>query len=101
MPSGGTPRCRSGSPSGTQERPDRPMSAASRVAAGRDERPELVVIGPPTANGDLHVGHVAGPCVGADVRVRYLRAAGRPVVFASGVDDSQTFVVTAAPRPRP
>ncbi|HEY6788840.1 MAG TPA: class I tRNA ligase family protein [Trebonia sp.] len=74
------------------------MSAASRVAAGRDERLELVVIGPPTANGDLHVGHVAGPCAGADVRVRYLRAAGRPVVFASGVDDSQTFVVTAAAR---
>jgi methionyl-tRNA synthetase len=59
---------------------------------------ELVIIGSPTANSDLHVGHLAGPCVGADVRVRYLRAAGRPVVFASGVDDSQTFVVTAAAR---
>jgi methionyl-tRNA synthetase len=64
----------------------------------KDERPELVIIGPPTSNGDLHVGHVAGPCVGADVHVRYLRAAGRDVVFASGGDDSQTFVVTAAAR---
>jgi methionyl-tRNA synthetase len=64
----------------------------------KDERPELVIIGPPTSNGDLHVGHVAGPCIGADVHTRYLRAAGREVVFASGGDDSQTFVVTAAAR---
>lgn len=59
---------------------------------------ELVIIGSPTANSDLHVGHLAGPCVGADVRVRYLRATGRDVVFATGVDDSHTFVTTAAAR---
>jgi methionyl-tRNA synthetase len=64
----------------------------------RDTRPVLVIGGPPTSNGDLHVGHVAGPFVGADVHVRYLRAVGREAVFASGGDDSQTFVVTAAAR---
>jgi len=29
------------------------------------ERPTVIIAGPPTANGDLHVGHVAGPYVGA------------------------------------
>jgi methionyl-tRNA synthetase len=60
--------------------------------------PVLLIGGPPTANGDLHVGHVAGPYLGADVHARYLRATGRPVVFASCTDDSQTYVVTTAAR---
>jgi methionyl-tRNA synthetase len=61
-------------------------------------RPAVVIAGPPTSNGDLHVGHVAGPFVGADVHVRYLRGTGRKVVFVSCGDDSQTYVVTAAAR---
>lgn len=63
-----------------------------------DARSVIVIGGPPTTNGDLHIGHVAGPYVAADVHVRYLRAAGRQVVFASGGDDSQTYVVTSAAR---
>jgi methionyl-tRNA synthetase len=63
-----------------------------------DGRRTLVIGGPPTTNGDLHVGHVAGPYVGADVHVRYLRATGRDVLFASGGDDSQTYCVTSAAR---
>ena len=55
-----------------------------------DKRRSIVICGPPTANGDLHVGHVAGPYVGADVHVRYLRAVGREAVFASCTDDSPT-----------
>jgi methionyl-tRNA synthetase len=61
-------------------------------------RRSLVICGPPTANGDLHVGHVAGPYVGADVHVRYLRAVGRDAVFASCTDDYQTYTVTTATR---
>jgi methionyl-tRNA synthetase len=57
-----------------------------------------VIAGPPTTNSDLHLGHVAGPYVGADVHVRYLRAAGREAAFASCTDDYQTFVVTTAAR---
>jgi methionyl-tRNA synthetase len=60
--------------------------------------PVLVIAGPPTTNSDLHLGHVAGPYLGADVHVRYLRAVGREVVFASCTDDYQTFVVTTAAR---
>ncbi|MET7400235.1 class I tRNA ligase family protein [Dactylosporangium sp. NPDC005572] len=65
---------------------------------GSDGRPVLVIGGPPTTNGDLHIGHVAGPYVAADVYSRYLRATGRDVVYASGGDDSQTYVVTSAAR---
>ncbi|UVS77499.1 class I tRNA ligase family protein [Actinokineospora sp. UTMC 2448] len=61
-------------------------------------RPVLVIGGPPTTNGDMHIGHVAGPYVAADTHVRYLRAAGREVLFASGGDDSQTYVYTTAAR---
>ncbi|GAB3848489.1 class I tRNA ligase family protein [Dactylosporangium cerinum] len=65
---------------------------------GGNGRPVLVIGGPPTTNGDLHVGHVAGPYVAADVWSRYQRALGRDVVFASGGDDSQTYVTTTAAR---
>jgi methionyl-tRNA synthetase len=61
-------------------------------------RRELIIGGPPTTNGDLHVGHVAGPYVAADVHARYRRAIGGDVVFASGGDDSQTYCVTTAKR---
>ena len=63
-----------------------------------EARRTLVIGGPPTTNGDLHVGHVAGPYVGADVHVRHLRATGHDVVFASGGDDSQTYCTTTAAR---
>jgi methionyl-tRNA synthetase len=69
----------------------------STSGAGRG-RPVVVIAGPPTSNGDLHLGHVAGPFVGSDVHVRYLRATGRDVLFVSCGDDSQTYVVTAAAR---
>lgn len=58
-----------------------------------------IVISPaPTANGDLHLGHLAGPFLAADVYTRYARAAGREVAFGSGVQDTPTYVVTTADR---
>lgn len=58
---------------------------------------EVVIIGPPpTPNGDLHVGHMAGPYLAADVHARYLRASGRRVVYATATDDSQTYVLASA-----
>lgn len=57
----------------------------------------VIIIGPPpTPNGDLHVGHLAGPYLSADVHARYLRSSGRPVLYATGTDDSQTYVVASA-----
>lgn len=59
----------------------------------------VVIVGPPpTPNGDLHVGHIAGPYLAADVHARYLRAVGRPVLYVTGTDDSQTYVVASAAR---
>jgi methionyl-tRNA synthetase len=61
-------------------------------------RPAILVAATPTSNGDLHVGHLAGPYLAGDVYARYLRATGRPVVYTTCTDDSQTYVVTTAHR---
>ncbi|OQA01867.1 MAG: Methionine--tRNA ligase [Bacteroidetes bacterium ADurb.Bin408] len=41
----------------------------------------------PYANGPLHIGHIAGVYVPADIYVRYLRAAGKDVLFIGGSDE--------------
>jgi methionyl-tRNA synthetase len=61
-----------------------------------DSRRVVIIGPPPTPNGDLHVGHIAGPYLAGDVHARYLRAAGRDVIYATGTDDSQTYVVATA-----
>ncbi|MEU6868963.1 class I tRNA ligase family protein [Streptomyces sp. NPDC046876] len=58
----------------------------------------LVIAPGPTANGDLHLGHLAGPFLAADVCARYARAAGQDVLFASGVHFTQNYIVTTARR---
>jgi methionyl-tRNA synthetase len=39
------------------------------------------------ANGPIHIGHLAGCYVPADIYVRYLRANGKEVAFISGTDE--------------
>ncbi|SDE27333.1 methionyl-tRNA synthetase [Dyadobacter soli] len=39
------------------------------------------------ANGPIHIGHLAGCYVPADIYVRYLRASGKEVAFISGTDE--------------
>jgi len=63
-----------------------------------DDRPVLVLGPNPTPNGGMHLGHIAGPYLAGDVYARYQRARGRSVVFSTGTDDSQTFVVASARR---
>jgi methionyl-tRNA synthetase len=58
----------------------------------------LVTATPPTTNGDLHVGHLSGPYLGADVFTRAQRMLGNIAWYASGGDDHQTYVVTTAER---
>ena len=41
----------------------------------------------PYANGPVHIGHLAGVYVPADIYVRYLRAQGRDVAFIGGSDE--------------
>jgi methionyl-tRNA synthetase len=57
-----------------------------------------IVAPPPTPNGDLHLGHLAGPYLGADVLARYFKLRGHCVVKALSVDLNQSYVVTTAER---
>jgi len=41
----------------------------------------------PYANGPIHIGHLAGVYVPADIYVRYLRSKGEDVVFIGGSDE--------------
>ena len=41
----------------------------------------------PYANGPVHIGHLAGVYVPADIYVRYLRLKGREVLFVGGSDE--------------
>jgi methionyl-tRNA synthetase len=41
----------------------------------------------PYANGPVHIGHLAGVYVPSDIYVRYLRSAGKEVLFVCGSDE--------------
>ena len=41
----------------------------------------------PYANGPVHIGHLAGVYVPADIYARYLRATGNEVLFIGGSDE--------------
>ena len=53
---------------------------------------------PPTPNGGLHVGHMAGPYIAADVLRRHLAASGASAVLTTAMDDHQTYCQTAGLR---
>ncbi|HSK42247.1 MAG TPA: class I tRNA ligase family protein, partial [Arenibaculum sp.] len=52
----------------------------------------IVTIAPPTPNGDLHLGHIAGPYMAADVYARVQRQKGHDVLFVSYSDDYQSYL---------
>ena len=58
----------------------------------------IVTATPPTPNGDFHVGHLAGPYLGADLFARFQRMRGNDVVYVSSSDRNQSYVVTTAER---
>ncbi|MFI1357764.1 class I tRNA ligase family protein [Streptomyces sp. NPDC020898] len=62
------------------------------------DRPVFVFSTPPTPNGDLHLGHLSGPYLGADVFVRFQRLNGVDAWHLTGSDDFQSYVVDAARR---
>jgi len=47
----------------------------------------LVTSALPYANGPVHIGHLAGVYVPADIYVRYLRSKGEDVIFIGGSDE--------------
>lgn len=50
----------------------------------------------PYANGPLHIGHIAGAYLPADIYVRYLRAKGRDVAFICGSDEHGAAITLKA-----
>lgn len=73
-------------------------SALSRTRANHTDRPQFVFSTPPTPNGDLHLGHLSGPYLGADVYVRYQRLIGNRAWHLTGSDDFQSYVAAVAAR---
>lgn len=53
----------------------------------KDFKRTLVTAALPYANGGVHIGHLAGVYVPADIYVRYLRLKGEPVLFICGTDE--------------
>ncbi|WP_200261954.1 class I tRNA ligase family protein [Streptomyces sp. HSG2] len=79
--------------------PERAMrSAGEPERTGFGERPVFVFSTPPTPNGDLHLGHLSGPYLGADAFVRFQRLNGTEAWHLTGSDDYQSYVVGAARR---
>ncbi|GAA3586357.1 hypothetical protein GCM10022222_83790 [Amycolatopsis ultiminotia] len=56
----------------------------------------VVLSPPPTPNGPLHLGHLAGPYVAADIAARVLRDRGARVLSVCGLDDHQNYVLAQA-----
>ncbi|MEU1345661.1 class I tRNA ligase family protein [Streptomyces sp. NPDC005775] len=80
--------------------PDLAARAAVPVPTRRrfHERPVFVFSTPPTPNGDLHLGHLSGPYLGADVFVRHQRMRGVAAWHLTGSDDYQSYVAECARR---
>jgi methionyl-tRNA synthetase len=78
---------------------DPARTARAAKTNGRERlagRPVFVFSTPPTPNGDLHLGHLSGPYLGADVFVRFQRMNGIEAYHLTGSDDFQSFVVGRA-----
>jgi methionyl-tRNA synthetase len=56
----------------------------------------VIVIPQPTVNGPLHVGHLSGPFLAADIAARAARARGERIITLAGVDVHPNFVMTKA-----
>lgn len=53
----------------------------------KDFKRHTVTAALPYANGPIHIGHLAGVYVPADIYVRYLRSCGKDVLFVCGSDE--------------
>ena len=58
----------------------------------------MIVAPPPTPNGGLHVGHLSGPYLAADIFKRECLHRGFDAYYALSTDDHQSYVDTRAAR---
>ena len=63
-----------------------------------NKAPYIVTLPPPTPNGGLHVGHMAGPFLAADVFAKQKQNEGHEVFVLSFSDTNQTYVKSTAER---
>lgn len=56
----------------------------------------LIIPSVPTPNGRLHLGHIAGPYLSADILARYLRIHGHTSLIISGTDSYESYVTAQA-----
>jgi methionyl-tRNA synthetase len=70
-----------------------PETAAPRAA---ERRRLFVSTSSPNPNGDIHLGHLAGPFLSANIYARYRRMQGDEVFFQSGTDDFQSWTQSMA-----
>ncbi|MDP3704527.1 MAG: class I tRNA ligase family protein [Legionellaceae bacterium] len=75
---------------------ENPTPEIEEVAIVVPEETTLVFATPPTPNGDLHLGHLSGPYLAADIYRRYVSESGASAYYATGQDDHQTYMVTKA-----
>jgi methionyl-tRNA synthetase len=68
----------------------------ARAADAAAAPPRLIIPSPPTPNGPLHLGHLAGPYLLADVLRRYDRVRGVAAQLVCLTDDHQSYVADRA-----
>ena len=64
--------------------------------APKDTQRYLVTSALPYANGPLHIGHIAGAYLPADIFVRFLRMQGKDVVYVCGSDEHGAAITLRA-----
>jgi methionyl-tRNA synthetase len=62
----------------------------------QENKPITVTAALPYANGPLHIGHIAGAYLPADIYVRYQRQQGRDVIFMGGSDEHGVAIMLRA-----
>lgn len=68
----------------------------SNTADGSLKKKKFIGVAWPYVNGELHIGHLAGYLLPADICARYLRATGNDVLMVSGSDCFGTPITVEA-----
>jgi methionyl-tRNA synthetase len=64
----------------------------TNAASATGRRTYIVTSAPPNPNGDLHLGHLSGPFLGADVLTRHLRQLDHEVRYVGYSDEHSCYV---------
>ncbi|HIO58850.1 MAG TPA: methionine--tRNA ligase [Flavobacteriales bacterium] len=66
------------------------------MSSNRTPKRRLITSALPYANGPIHIGHIAGAYLPADIYVRYLRSMGEEVVWVCGSDEHGAAITLRA-----